>query len=102
VPEGANGEVDYVAATGTSNPPFFLAAEHELMPFSEELSRDSQVSAHGVAQAVSPVLDLFAPDIVVMVNGLTMSDAVLKRLADLRGIRTVAYSSRLLPGRSSS
>ena len=98
IPESANGGVDYVAATESSVPRFFLAAEHELMPFSEEVSRDFVISAYGVAQAVGPVLDEFAPDIVVMVNGLTTSEAVVKRLAELRGIRTVTYSSGMIPG----
>jgi hypothetical protein len=94
----ADDVVDLEEATRVSVPRFFLAASHESLPHSREVSRDFAVAAHGVERALEPILDTFAPDIVVVYNGLITSEYVVKRVAEERGIRVVTYSSGFLPG----
>jgi hypothetical protein len=96
VPGGAAGGVDYDDAAKVSVPRFFLAAQHEELPLSAEVSRDFRLAAHGVEQAVAPVLERFDPDVVVVYNGLTTSEYVVKRVAELRGCRVVTYSGGFL------
>lgn len=100
LPAGShNGNgVDLEDATKVSVPRFFLAAQHEDLPLSQEISRDFRMAAHGLEQAVEPILEEFAPDVVVVYNGLITSEYVVKRMAELRGARVVTYSSGFLPG----
>ncbi|MDP9257300.1 MAG: hypothetical protein M3Q31_12180 [Actinomycetota bacterium] len=100
LPAGSrNGDgVNLDDATKVSVPRFFLAAQHEDLPHSREISRDFRVAAHGLEEALAPILDEFAPDVVVVYNGLITSEYVVKRMAELRGARAVTYSSGFLPG----
>jgi len=98
LPGPYDGRVDYEDATKVSVPRFFLAASHEELPHSREISRDFTVAAHGIEHALEPILERFAPDIVVVYNGLTTSEYVVKRMAELHGARVVTYSSGFLPG----
>jgi len=97
-PTPTAGGLDYVDATRVSVPRFFLAAQHEGFPLSPEAVSDFALSAYGVEQAVEPVIEEFAPDVVVLYNGLTTSELVIKHVAERRGIRAVTYSSGHMPG----
>lgn len=97
VPADAPALVDYAEATRTSVPRYFLAGETEDMPLAAEVTRDFTVAAYGVERALQPVFDEFGPDVVVMHNGLTTSEHVVKRLAEQRGARAVTYSGGFPP-----
>jgi hypothetical protein len=99
VPAPRPDGVDYVEATKVSVPRFFLAAEHHGLPLSGNVTRDFAMAAHGVEQAMEPILDEFAPDVVVLYNGLTTSEVVVKEMAEKRGARVVSYTSGFIPGR---
>jgi hypothetical protein len=97
VPAASPNGVDYDEAIQVSVPRFMMAAEHETLPHSGEVSRDFAVAAYGVEQAVAEVVDRFRPDIVIATNGIITSEYVVKRVADQRGARTVTFTSGMLP-----
>jgi len=98
LPAEQHSGLDHHDATRVSVPRFFLAAQHEGFPLSQEVATDFALSAYGVEQGVEPVLDSFSPDIVVVYNGLTTSELVIKHAAERRGARVITYSSGFLAG----
>ncbi|MEA2177144.1 MAG: hypothetical protein QOG77_441 [Solirubrobacteraceae bacterium] len=93
LPAGAPDGIDLAEATGTSVPRFFLAGNYHGLPLSDEVTRDFTVAAAGVHAAFEPIFDSFRPDVVVVHNGLTTSEYVVKEVAEARGARAVTYCS---------
>jgi hypothetical protein len=56
-----------------------------------EVMRDSAVTAAAVELAANRIIDVAAPDVLVMVNGILVEEHVLAKVARARGLRAVTY-----------
>jgi hypothetical protein len=77
---------------GEVSVPWFLKATHtESIPDAPQAWRDYAVAASAVEASATAVLDEFAPDALVALNGLFSSERVVRELALARGIAVATY-----------
>lgn len=91
-------EIDVAEATKISVPRWFRAEHWQRFANAEAVATDFAVAAHGVQRAVAPILDRFAPDVVLVHNGSVTSEHVVKVMAERRGARVVTYIDGVPPG----
>jgi hypothetical protein len=87
----AEGILDPYEASAMGVVSLVKATQLDLVAGAQEIAKDFAVAATGVEHAATVVLDEFAPDIVLMINGLFGAERVIRELALARGLAAPTY-----------
>lgn len=105
LPWGANGadapqtyqeitdspSMDYEKAGAQTAAWVLKTTSPQAVPGGPEVMRDSAVTAAAVELAANRIIDVAAPDVLLMVNGILVEEHVLAKVARSRGLRAVTY-----------